>query len=330
MSMRLEMLQVARLAPRILGDSADLVRDFLRRQQNEDGGFKDRSGQSDLYYTVFGIDALVALQAELPVERIAGFLRRFDDGEQLDLVHLCCLARCRGALAAAQGKLPGSSISFPPSQLLQRIEAFRSRDGGYNPAPRSEFGTAYACFLALGAYQDLHTAMPEPLRVVQCLKFLETDDGAWANERAEHRTGGTGDKWQVASGKGRPGFATGAVGVLPDAGSTNATAAAATLLRNLGMPVNPAAGAWLLARSHPQGGFLAAPKAPLADLLSTATALHALAGMEVSFQHLKEQCLDFVDSLWTNEGSFHGHWSDDALDCEYTFYGLLALGHLSL
>ena len=29
-------------------------------------------------------------------------------------------------------------------------------------------------------------------------------------------------------------------------------------------------------------------------------------------------------------GGFHGNWSDDYLDCEYTFYGLLALGHLSL
>ena len=149
---------------------------------------------------------------------------------------------------------------------------------------------------------------PKPLRMVPCLKFLETDDGAWANERATPSTPETRHLL----------------------GSTNATAAAATLLRTLGMPINPAAGKWLLARCHPQGGFLAAPKAPLADLLSTATALHALAGMEISFQHIKEQCLDFVDSLWTNEGSFHGHWADDALDCEYTFYGLLALGHLSL
>ena len=66
------------------------------------------------------------------------------------------------------------------------------------------------------------------------------------------------------------------------------------------------------------------------DLLSTATALHALAGLEVSFATVKELCLDFVDSLWTNEGGFYGQWGDDHLDCEYAFYGLLALGHLSL
>jgi hypothetical protein len=45
---------------------------------------------------------------------------------------------------------------------------------------------------------------------------------------------------------------------------------------------------------------------------------------------LREPCLDFVDSLWTNRGGFYGTWADDAADCEYTYYALLALGHLSL
>ncbi|PYK02665.1 MAG: hypothetical protein DME23_01180, partial [Verrucomicrobia bacterium] len=101
------------------------------------------------------------------------------------------------------------------------------------------------------------------------------------------------------------------------------------VLRNLSLPVNPSVAGWLLARCHSAGGFLAAPNAPMPDLLSTATALHALAGMQVSFEQVKEKCLDFIDTLWTNEGAFHGHWGDEHLDCEYTFYGLLALGHLS-
>ena len=42
MSLRLEMLQVARLAPQILGDASELVQNFLANQQNTDGGFKDR------------------------------------------------------------------------------------------------------------------------------------------------------------------------------------------------------------------------------------------------------------------------------------------------
>ena len=44
---------------------------------------------------------------------------------------------------------------------------------------------------------------------------------------------------------------------------------------------------------------------------------------------VQERCLDFLDTLWSADGGFHGHWADDHLDAEYTFYGLLALGHLS-
>jgi hypothetical protein len=52
--------------------------------------------------------------------------------------------------------------------------------------------------------------------------------------------------------------------------------------------------------------------------------------MQVSFAAHKDALLDFVDTLWSADGGFHGHWADDALDVEYTYYGLLALGHLAL
>ena len=297
MSIRLEMLQVARVAPKILGDATALVRDFLLKQQNPDGGFKDRLGRSDLYYTVFGLNSLIALQEELDVSKSASYLRGFGVGEKLDFIHLCCLARCWAALTTID---PKCSAPGPfPGFATARIEEHRARDGGYFIVPGAANGTAYTSFLALGSYQDLGLELPEHLRLIQSFKFLETPDGAWSND----------PKMKI--------------------GSTNATAAAVTALRHLGAPINQAVGNWLLARAHPQGGFLATPDAPIPDLLSTATALHTLAGLQHSFEAVKEQCLDFIDSLWTNEGSFHGHWSEEMLDTEYTFYGLLALGHLS-
>ena len=39
------MLQVARLAPTLLGESRDLVSGFLQRSRHADGGFQDRSGE---------------------------------------------------------------------------------------------------------------------------------------------------------------------------------------------------------------------------------------------------------------------------------------------
>ena len=66
------------------------------------------------------------------------------------------------------------------------------------------------------------------------------------------------------------------------------------------------------------------------DLLTTAVALHTLDAMQSPIEPIRESCLDFLDTLWNAEGGFHGNWSDDQLDIEYTYYGLLALGHLAL
>jgi hypothetical protein len=324
MSVRLEMLQAARLAPKALGESAELVGAFVLRQQNRDGGFKDRTGRSDLYYTVFGLEGLTALRVEAPGESAREFLRQFGGGVGLDLVHLCCLAR---GWAAVAGLAPNDRAA-----LLQRLETFRTKDGGYGQFGGTPAGTAYGCFLALGACQDLQAEPPAPLRLTECLSLLETPDGAWSNAgfaMPVTRPGLENDAGGAAHSRAqlRARALAGQRG-LPQ-GSTLATAAAVTVLRQLGQPVKPAAAAWLLARAHPKGGFVAAPDAPLPDLLSTATALHALAGMQVPLDNLKERCLDFIDTLWTNEGGFYGHWADEHLDCEYTFYGLLALGHLS-
>lgn len=295
MSLRLEMLQIARLAPRVLGDSAELVRAFLRRQWGRNGGALDRAGREDLYYTIFVLAGLQAMQSELPGNAVERYLRTFETGAQLDFVHLGALARCWAAIGV--DRMPAGCASA----ILSRVEGFRCADGGYDDEPGQPHGNPYGCFVALGAYQDLHAEMPGPLRMVQCLKFLETPDGAWGNLRGLR------------------------------VGNTPATAAAITLLSQLDMPVHDQAAAWLLEQQHAQGGFKAMPSAPLPDLLSTATALHALATMEVALPKAEvDRCLDFIDTLWNAEGGFHGHWADDELDAEYTLYGLLALGHLSL
>ncbi len=295
MSLRLQLLQVARLAPRLLADSTELVREFYRRQFTADGAACDRGGRPDLYYTIFALAGAQALDVALPTDPTRAWLASHGAGDGLDFVHLGALARCWAALGREH---------MPPGldeKLLERIEAHRKPDGGYEGDPKLTHGTAYGAFVALGAYQDLDRTPPRVVDLVRSLKRLETPDGAWSNA---------------------PGLPTGAL---------NATAGAVTLIRHFGFPVNAEVARWLLAQQHSDGGFLAVPGAPLPDLLSTATALHALACLEHRIpSRVHERCLDFVDTLWTAEGGFHGHWADDHLDAEYTFYGLLALGHLSL
>lgn len=279
------MLQVARLAPKLLGDAAAAVEAFLQQQWHDDGGGCDRAGASDLYYTVFTLEGLLALQADVPAAPLSAYLARFGDGDELDTVHLACLARC-WASAGMAGAEPARDAAAIAANLQRAC-----------PDPRES--SVYHAFLVHGAYQDLGVEHPDPSALLEAVMVRRSSDGAFANT---------------------PGMPV---------GSTTVTAAAVTLLRQLDQDVPAEVGDWLLQRAFPDGGFLAAPRAPAPDLLSTATALHALAGMKVDFTPLREPCLDFIDTLWTGR-AFCGHWADDAQDSEYTYYALLALGHASL
>lgn len=314
MTCLLEMVQSASRASVPLGASAPLCSGFVVSQQNPDGGFCDRAGKSDVYYTAFALCALAALTptggssesgrgegtGASPWAGARRFLESFAGGEGLDFVHLCCLARAWGVLAFLDcGRCP---VHWAEG-ILGRIEGHRSRDGGYHPRGDQDFGTAYAAYLALGAYQDLGGRLPATGGLKGSVDRLRIRDSGWVNELASS-----------------PCAAPPAV---------NATSAAVSVLTSLGQPVEPSAAGWLLAQASAVGGFLAFPKAPVPDLLSTATALHTLAMLGQSTSSVAGKCLDFIDSLWTSEGSFYGHWADDHLDCEYTFYGLLSLGHLA-
>ena len=287
------MLQVARLAPKLLGEAADLIAQYLRSTQTADGGFADRAGNSDLYYGVFAIEGLFALRADLPLPAFRNYLESFGDGDGLDFVHRCCLARCWAMFREAP---PAGEIAL---RNLAAIEACRTPDGGYAARPGETVGTVYHSFLALGAYQDARIDPPEPRRILDCLRPLRQPDGGYANQAD-----------------------------LP-VGLTPPTAAAVTLLRYFNESPDVAAGDWLFRRHLPAGGFFATPDAPIPDLLSTATALHALSGLHRNLAPVREPCLDFIDTLWTTAGGFLGSWEDETLDSEYTYYGLLALGHLA-
>ena len=290
------MLQVARLAPDLLGEATGLVESFLRSQVTVDGAFADRAGKPDLYYTVFGMEALLALRLEPDWQKLASWLTGFGSGEGLDFVHLCCLARCWNAVPPNAGVLAEAERML----MVGKLSQWRSSDGGFNQRKGAGSCSAYGSLLGWAAHYDLKAELPESKKLTDCLAALRTPDGGYANE---------------------PGIPV---------GTTPAAAAAVALHRHLRRTPDAAAGQWLLAQIHPEGGFKAMPGAPLPDLLSTAVALHALDGMQVSFAAHKDSLLDFVDTLWSADGGFHGHWADDALDVEYTYYGLLALGHLAL
>ena len=158
MSVRLQLLQVARLAPRLLGDSAGLVRDFFRNQLAAGGSGLDRDGRPDLYYTIFALAGLQAMDGDIPTEQVEGFLRPYGDGAKLDFVHLSALARCWAVVGKER------MTSGLDEAMLQRIELFRKPDGGYEGDAKLSHGTAYGAFVALGAYEDLGRTPPNTLK----------------------------------------------------------------------------------------------------------------------------------------------------------------------
>ena len=119
MTIRLTTIQAAANARITLAESTLLISDFIRSKQNSDGGFSDRAGNSDLYYSVFAIETLIALQADFPKDAVLDYLRSFKLCD-LDFVHLCCLGRCLADLNALDDSIT--------EEILTEIETYRSTD----------------------------------------------------------------------------------------------------------------------------------------------------------------------------------------------------------
>jgi prenyltransferase beta subunit len=175
-------------------------------------------------------------------------------------------------------------------------------------------GSVYGCFLALSALQDLADSAVTPggavaAGMVACVLPLRRPEGGFANESS-----------------------------VPIA-MTPSTAAAITVLTQTAgeephradVRDSVASGAeWLQSSRCADGGF-AAVEGIDSDLLSTATTLHALASRDrkgAGIPSHRDLTRQYVLGL-REGGGFCGDASDRTCDCEYTFYGLLALGHLA-
>ncbi len=313
----LEVLRVASRATTLVEEAArGRMVEFIRSKQCADGGYAGRTSQSDLYYSHFALSCLAALHSAPDDTNLAD--RYFNEKckpDALDFVHLNALLR--GQLLLRFLELPGlvrrgilrgsmfgsALLKFAPNvdqRALQALEDWQSRDGGYHHAEKNaEHGTAYAAFLAVQARLDHDDTINNAESLLNSIASLETPDGGVANTSGMER------------------------------GTTTATGAAIMLRHYLNAPQQDKMIEWLAAQIAPRGGFRAGPQAPIGDLLSTSVALLALRTVGWSLGALSEGCLEFVDSMWQDDGGFCGSMADPVTDVEYTFYGLLALGCLA-
>ncbi len=241
--------------------------------------------------------------------RISAFVRKFD-GSSPGFIESYCLAGVHQllafvalpgklrTLALKAGRLARTLAGKQAVNFVRRLEDFRSADGGYNQnAIASEHGSAYAALLACQAYDSVAMKIPDEEKIPASLLKLRASDGAFANQ---------------------PGM---------EHGTTTATSAAATVMLRMGLEPEAKLAGWLLDQRLPCGGFRANPAAPVADILSTASAVFALKKMGHRFKK-RRRTVEFIESHWDASGGFFGSVFDKDCDCEYTFYALLAIACL--
>jgi hypothetical protein len=70
--------------------TANEIRGFLSSHQTDSGGFMDKGGKSDLYYSLFGSFASEALDLDDSNERLKQYLDQTISGSKIEGVHLHC------------------------------------------------------------------------------------------------------------------------------------------------------------------------------------------------------------------------------------------------
>jgi prenyltransferase beta subunit len=262
---------------------------YIAGLQNSDGGFRGRTSQSDLYYSVFAGEILLSAQADFDRAGLIRYLHTIDP-QRLDFIHLCCWIRCAADMNILDRQLK--------TDFIKRLAAFHCEDGMFHHVTAGRQGSVYGTFLAMSAQQDMDETVAAAESLILKLDEFRNPDGSYRNELQE---GG---------------------GMIPS------TAAAMVMLSQSGIAIEQQTIEWILSCLTDEGGFAVSPMIPVADLLSTATALQALRPALVDLTGIKKRCGSFVEALFQDVGGFCANTFDATIDSEYTFYGLLTLGNL--
>ncbi len=293
------------------------ISSFVKSKKHPGGGFMDRAGNQDPYYSVFGYTLTYLFDIEIDTKKELQYLLGWSRIKQTDFIHAISLLRSYYIVLAIHKKKYWkfleflSTLSFVRNLIEKKIarqvkrdgkhwieilENYRSNDGGFNQnKSNAENATVYATFLAWGLWQDLSVSQKTTNELVSCILPLKKADGSFVND------------------------------IKSKSGVTTATAAGICMLKSNKKNNNDSTD-WLKKQILSIGGFAAADGASIADLLSTSTALLALNLEDEQIAMHNNQLTEFVNLHWDNSGGFFGSIADQIPDVEYTYYGLLALG----
>ncbi|MEM7314525.1 MAG: prenyltransferase/squalene oxidase repeat-containing protein, partial [Planctomycetota bacterium] len=164
---------------------------FMLARQQPDGGFTGREGESDLYYSGFGLRSLAVLgELKDDIAKKAGsFLRGRLTGREsiVDFLSLMYSARLLAFLNEID--IFDQVTTDWRSAVVDKLNALRRDDGGFAKGAEGNASSTYHTFLVMICLELLGAEVPQPEKIVEFLKTQNMDEGGFREIRVSKRAG---------------------------------------------------------------------------------------------------------------------------------------------
>lgn len=257
---------------------------FVESQMTDESVFVDKGGKQDLYYTAFGLMLAYILKIKIDAKKTTKWLDQFEN-RPIDLIHYAAYIRCKMLVSLIEkGKV---------RTVINQIFTQKKSLPQFTSYPQDNIQTPYSQFILFSLMEDMGMKIKNKVKLKDRLVPYRVINGGYSN---------------TSNG---------------NSATSNATAAALSLLGQMGNYKPNSDIEYLQHTQENNGGFKACDIVPIPDILSTATSLFVLNCYKIKPLY---QSTDFIESHWLNSGGFCPTLIDEYSDVEYTFYGLLALG----
>lgn len=136
-----------------LGDEArQRVTAFVESQLSAGGGFCDKSGRQDIYYTSFGMLLAFVLGIKLDTMRMDDYLQQID-ADNLDLVHYAAYKRCCMLNRLAKSKV-GFAVKALQREPIRELTSFTAY-------PNNDMLSPYSQFIIYSLLEDTNNPTPQ-------------------------------------------------------------------------------------------------------------------------------------------------------------------------
>ena len=218
----------------LANDALDRVLGFVESQRTNEDSFIDKSGKSDIYYTMFGWILSYVLGIKLDAKKTKFYLSQ-QNTQTMDLIHYAAYMRCctiRKLIKFGKAGLFFDSLFSAPIDI-KHISGF----------PHCDEQSPYSLFIYLSLLEDGGHKIKDKNNILSSLRQYKTQEGGYSNIKNSNKI------------------------------TTNATVAALAIKGQLEGYKNNDEIDTLCYLQEESGGFAATKESPIPDILSTATSL---------------------------------------------------------